>query len=144
MGEEVEQIDEYQKGLFNPPAGFTKKGIEKGGGVKTTYHYKGKSNTPSGATMKMGGVSVPLGKAPTKRRVKEEVETVEESKLRKFVAGAMAAAALAGGATKAHAQSPDKPQQQSSVSVSKDENETKKTVKKTSQSSPEQQTRSNK
>ena len=71
--EEVEQIDEYQKGLFNPPAGFTKKGIEKGGGVKTTYHYKGKSNTPSGATMKMGGVTVPLGKTPTKRRVKEEM-----------------------------------------------------------------------
>jgi len=64
------------KSLFRPPTGFTKKGIEKGGGVKTTYHYKGKSNTPSGATMKMGGVSVPLGKAPTKRRpkgVKEEV-----------------------------------------------------------------------
>ena len=73
MTEEVKQIDEYQKGLFNPPAGFTKKGIEKGGGVKTTYHYKGKSNTPSGATMKMGGVTVPLGKTPTKRRVKEEM-----------------------------------------------------------------------
>lgn len=71
--EDVAQIDEYQKGLFNPPAGFTKKGIEKGGGVKTTYHYKGKSNTPSGATMKMGGVTVPLGKTPTKRRVKEEM-----------------------------------------------------------------------
>ena len=72
MTEEVKQIDEYQKGLFNPPAGFTKKGMEKGGGVKTTYHYKGKSNTPSGATMKMGGVSVPLGKAPAKRRPKKQ------------------------------------------------------------------------
>lgn len=71
--EELTQIDEYQKGLFNPPAGFTKKGIEKGGGVKTVYHYKGKSNTPSGATMKMGGVTVPMGKTPTKRRVKEEI-----------------------------------------------------------------------
>lgn len=71
---EVTQIDEYQKGLFNPPAGFTKKGMEKGGGIKTKYHYTGKSNTPSGATMKMGGVTVPMGKTPTKRRVKEEVE----------------------------------------------------------------------
>lgn len=75
---EEEQIDEYQKGLFNPPSGFTKKGIEKGGGVKTTYHYKGKSNKPSGATMKMGGVSVPLGKTPTKRRIKEDINIPEQ------------------------------------------------------------------
>jgi len=57
--------------FFRPPEGFTKKGIEKGGGVKTMYHYKGKSNTPSGATMKMGGVKVNLGKTPTKRRPQE-------------------------------------------------------------------------
>lgn len=98
MGEEVDQVDEYNatpfrnaergprgskpagqprtsnsRQFFRPPEGFTKKGIEKGGGVKTVYHYKGKSNTPSGATMKMGGVTVPLGKTPTKRRVKEEM-----------------------------------------------------------------------
>lgn len=96
--EEVEQVDEYnatpyrntERGVrsskpngqlrgtnsrqfFRPPEGFTKKGIEKGGGIKTVYHYKGKSNTPSGATMKMGGVTVPMGKTPTKRRVKEEM-----------------------------------------------------------------------
>ncbi len=57
--------------FFRPPEGFTKKGMEKGGGVKTMYHYKGKSNTPSGATMKMGGVKVNLGKTPTKRRPQE-------------------------------------------------------------------------
>lgn len=98
MGEEVEQVDEYNatpfrntergargskpagqprssnsRQFFRPPEGFTKKGIEKGGGIKTMYHYKGKSNTPSGATMKMGGVTVPMGKTPTKRRVKEEM-----------------------------------------------------------------------
>jgi hypothetical protein len=65
--------------FFRPPEGFTKKGIEKGGGIKTMYHYKGKSNTPSGATMKMGGVTVPMGKTPTKRRVKEELG-LEENK----------------------------------------------------------------
>jgi len=59
------------KQFFRPPEGFTKKGIEKGGGVKTVYHYKGKSNTPSGATMKMGGVKVNLGKTFTKRRPQE-------------------------------------------------------------------------
>ena len=62
---------EMSEQFFRPPEGFTKKGIEKGGGVKTMYHYKGKSNTPSGATMKMGGVKVNLGKTPTKRRPQE-------------------------------------------------------------------------
>jgi len=57
--------------FFRPPEGFTKKGIEKGGGVKTVYHYKGKSSAPVGATMKMGGVKVNLGKTPTKRRPQE-------------------------------------------------------------------------
>jgi hypothetical protein len=67
MKEEAEQVVEYQKGLFRPPSGFTKKGIEKGGGVKTTYHYAKKSSKPVGATMKMGGVEVPLGQAPKKK-----------------------------------------------------------------------------
>jgi len=59
------------KQFFRPPEGFTKKGIEKGGGVKIMYHYKGKSSAPVGATMKMGGVKVNLGKTPTKRRPQE-------------------------------------------------------------------------
>lgn len=83
MKEEAEQIDEYQKGLFRPPTGFTKKGMEKGGGVKTTLHYAKKSGSePVGATMKLGRTTVPLGKTPPKptRRVKEEVEQVDELK----------------------------------------------------------------
>jgi len=77
------------KSLFRPPAGFTKKGIEKGGGVKTVYHYTGKSNTPSGATIHLGkgAGKVNLGKTPTKRRVKEELELI-----RNFVAEIMATA----------------------------------------------------
>ncbi len=81
--EEAEQIDEYQKGLFRPPTGFTKKGIEKGGGVKTTLHYAKKNGSePVGATMTLGRTTVPLGKTPPKptRRVKEEVEQVDELK----------------------------------------------------------------
>lgn len=81
--EEAEQIDEYQKGLFRPPTGFTKKGMEKGGGVKTTLHYAKKSGSePVGATMKLGRTTVPLGKTPPKptRRVKEDVEQVDELK----------------------------------------------------------------
>ena len=59
--------------FFRPPEGFTKKGIEKGKGVVTSYHYKKKSsNTPTGAKVTMGGVSVHMGTSKaTKRRKKD-------------------------------------------------------------------------
>lgn len=67
LKEEAEQIDEYQKGLFRPPTGFTKKGMEKGGGVKTTLHYGKKSGSePVGATMRLGRTEVPMGQTPPK------------------------------------------------------------------------------
>jgi hypothetical protein len=69
--EEVEPVVEYQRGLWRPQeAGMKKSGHEKGKGVVTTYHYKKKnSNTPTGATMTMGGVNLHLGSSkPAKKK----------------------------------------------------------------------------
>jgi hypothetical protein len=69
--EEVEPVLEYQRGLWRPQeAGMKKSGHEKGKGVVTTYHYKKKnSNTPTGATMTMGGVNLHLGSSkPAKKK----------------------------------------------------------------------------
>lgn len=61
-----EEIVEYQRGLWHPPAEFKKSGIAKGKGVVTTPAYKKSKKTDT--TMAMKG------------KMKEEVESVEENK----------------------------------------------------------------
>lgn len=60
-----EEIVEYQRGLWHPPAGFKKSGIAKGKGVVTTPVYK-KKTQKADTTMAMKG------------KVKEEVEQIDE------------------------------------------------------------------
>lgn len=91
--EEVESLDEYQKGLFNPPAGFTKKGIEKGKGMQTTYHYSSKKSTePVGATMNLHGVKVQLGKKVQKEAYADPYAAKKAAEMKKKKDEAMAAA----------------------------------------------------